>query len=154
MRLHRASLVNLSARKRKQSSARPLLIVDDDQIVVYLADKLFDRCFPELQLMRAGNGREAINFLNKSSKNYPEVILLDVNMPLVNGFEFLDWFHKEHQPPAGLPFAKITVFSTAMRSEERKRSLAYEHVADYIEKPLTEDKIRNRIGVLLPGVPS
>ena len=87
------------------------------------------------------NGKEAIDFF-ATTVDPPELVLLDINMPLINGFEFLDYYNTKGWNGR----TKFAVYSTSSRDEDKEKSMKYNHVIDYIEKPLTADGLgRKRI---------
>jgi len=72
------------------------LLVDDDDISLYIHKRLLKRINIIDQFDKANNGVEALNLYQhymKSDTGYPDVILLDINMPVMNGFEFLEAFN-------------------------------------------------------------
>jgi CheY-like chemotaxis protein len=69
---------------------KPILLVEDDIVDVMTAKRaLKDLKIPN-QLIRVGNGEEALEYLNNKGNAKPCIILLDLNMPKMNGFEFLN----------------------------------------------------------------
>ena len=79
-----------------------VLIVEDEQLLNEAYARVLSTA--NISLMRAYNGKEALEMLKKQT---PDIILLDLRMPVMNGIDFL----KELKPQATLPGTKIIVFS-------------------------------------------
>jgi CheY-like chemotaxis protein len=118
-----------------------ILIVDDENINILTLTKLLKS---EYIIYAAKNGKYAINI---AKKQLPDVILLDIIMPEMDGYEVLSLLKKDEET------RKIPViFITGLVSDEdEKKGLAL-GAADYIRKPLKDDiviqKIRNQIQIM------
>ncbi len=110
-------------------------IIDDDQIFTYLISKqmsLVDFCETTLVFK---NGMEAINYFKpilESPLLLPTLILLDLNMPVLDGWQFLDEFRKFK------PAKKIAIYivSSSFDQEDRDKALSYPEVSGFYTKPL------------------
>lgn len=85
--------------------------------------------------------KDALDFLRRNDRPEIDAILLDINMPGMNGFDFLDEATQEF----GDSFAKVTVImlTTSMLDEDQRRAAQYESVKDYINKPLEHEHLVN-----------
>ena len=73
-----------------------IVIVDDHQVVSEAIAGLID-ALPQYHILyQARNGKELVNKFARSPKNIPDIILLDINMPIMNGFETAEWLQKNH----------------------------------------------------------
>jgi len=101
----------------------------------------------------AKDGEEALSYIKKAGSNdlsefpvdrevnfpNPDLIFLDINMPRMNGFEFLDEYKKFD---ANLKSAvQIIVLTTSLNPDDQKRALGYKEVAGFQRKPLTTKMI-------------
>ena len=86
----------------------------------------------------AENGLLAVHYLEKSC---PNLIILDLNMPVMDGFEFLDYKDKHNLCP-NLP---IIVLTSSGRPSDREKAIAHENVVDYLEKPMNYEKIQHML---------
>lgn len=119
-----------------------LLLIDDDDVFVFLAKKTVERTNLVEFIQVFGNGLDAINFLKLNHDNInllPEIILLDLSMPIMDGWQFLDQF-KELIP---ILQKKISVYicSSSISPSDILLAKNNEAVSDYIIKPVTKDKI-------------
>lgn len=91
---------------------------------------------------------DALGFLREDSHPPIDAILLDINMPGLNGFQFLDAATEEF----GDSFAKIAVImlTTSILEEDKRRASHYAIVKDYINKPLEQQHLE-RIDRMLGG---
>ena len=113
-----------------------ILLVDDDDTSNLLTSIILKRNI-DAEVHSLLNGKEAIDYLSELKEGYPDLIFLDINMPLVNGFEFLEWFHENCMKMK----AYVTMYSSSNREEDKEKAFAYDRVIHYIEKPINKEKI-------------
>ncbi len=129
--------------------SKPMVMVVDD----YAPDRVFARlmldkaeCFGEV--MEVPGGEEALVLYEQwldgqraelPSSFPPLIILLDINMPRMNGFEFLDRF-TELVPKLGEEAPIVLMLTSSEEPYDQQRAEAYEVVAGYLSKPLTAPK--------------
>lgn len=123
---------------------KTLTLVDDDDVFVFLTTKAIKQTNLFDLIKVFGNGLEALNFLKENKNNVsalPEIILLDLSMPIMNGWQFLEEFTKLN-PTIG---KKITIYicSSSISPDEIMRAKTISEVSDYIIKPITKDKLIN-----------
>ncbi|HLP21406.1 MAG TPA: response regulator [Chitinophagales bacterium] len=124
-------------------SARKILLVDDDAGVNYLNRFLLESAGIGAEIQVAQNGQEALDILEKDGV-CPDVIFLDVNMPVMDGFEFLQ---ELKQRTALYNTARIYVITSSLRETDRETALSFECVKGYLEKPLSEEMINKIFAV-------
>jgi CheY-like chemotaxis protein len=115
-----------------------ILLVEDDYLDIMNVERELKKINIEYPIHVARNGREALNMLRGEGAEKispaPSVILLDINMPKMNGVEFLE--ELRHEPE----FSHIPVFIMTTSNEETDRMEARRlSVSGYIVKPLTFD---------------
>ncbi len=128
----------------KTTRISSILLVDDNASLNMVNMRYIERLELAQQVAEVRNGQEAIDFVLKQNKYangnptfVPEVIILDLNMPIMDGFEFL----KKYQDIAPqLQTSRIIVLSSSNRQEEKEKALAFEAVEDYWVKPITKEK--------------
>lgn len=111
-----------------------ILVVDDSKLI----HKMFDMMLRQYQLVHALDGREALTLLTEHAD--VDLILLDVNMPNMNGLEFLDQI-KGDSAFADIP---VVMISTEGTEEDTQRGLEAGAVA-YIKKPFKNEEILGMI---------
>lgn len=116
---------------------KKILIIDDDETSNYIASRAIRIARTDTHIYTVLNGMEAIDYFKKNTNDLPAYVLLDINMPLMNGFEFLSWYNNSIYRGK----TKIIMFTTSIRQEERDRAEKFEDVIAYIEKPLSKQII-------------
>lgn len=115
-------------------------IIDDDSIFIFGAKHMMKISNFSKSLLVFKNGKEAIESLKtifKQNKNVPDIILLDINMPIMDGWQFLDEFEKLNYNTT-----KIFMVSSSIDPIDINRAKKYNTVVDYILKPISIDKIK------------
>lgn len=113
---------------------KSILVVDDSSLVQNLIKKVFN---DEFEVILAGDGREALEFIETNNIDNVLGILLDLNMPNVNGFEVLEYF-KENNLFTKIPVAIIT-------GDDSKETVnkAFEYpIVDVLNKPFNERDVK------------
>jgi len=126
------------------SKSVSVLLVDDDEINNFISIKLIKKALLNTEIMACLNGKFAIDQLveiqKKDPDKMPDYILLDINMPIMNGWEFLDEFKRLNIDAVGK--CKIFIISSSVFSNDINKARSYPLVKDFISKPLNVDKIR------------
>lgn len=127
-----------------------ILLVDDDQINNFINQRLIEDLIITEELNLVNNGLEAVDYLKGSCQNSnkcPELILLDINMPVMDGFEFLYEFKSLDFP--NKEKVKIVMLTTSTSQKDLEK-LEDHQIAGYINKPLTEEKMMELFNKLFP----
>ena len=88
-------------------------------------------------IIEALNGKTALDYLT-NNEEWPEVILLDINMPVMDGFQFLEEYQKLDKNGKS---TKIFILTSSSRDEDRRKSLSSGAVEDYFDKPLNDSHL-------------
>ncbi len=122
---------------------KKLFLIDDDTIVCYLTKLEINDVFPEIEVTKFENVEEALVILKElSSANhykFPDFILLDINMPTLDGWDFLTEYEKI--PSTKKASCKLMMYSSSIDTLEIARSKTFPSVVDYIQKPITKAAI-------------
>ena len=116
-------------------------VVDDDSVYQFTASRTLKATHIAHQILQFQNGSEAINFLRSrvnGDQSVPDIIFLDINMPITDGWAFLDQFHKLKEQLG--KEIKIYVVSSSIDPRDRNRACKYPEVTDYMEKPISMKK--------------
>ena len=127
-----------------------ILCVDDDPITLMLCKMVIAKSSFATEIITAQNGEEALNYfddlklnnLGAEIKKYPSLVFLDLNMPVMDGWEFLDHFSKEEYATA-FKNTKIIVLSSTIDPNDIQKSKTYPMVFDFLSKPITKEIIEH-----------
>ncbi|MFY0674017.1 MAG: response regulator [Bacteroidia bacterium] len=120
---------------------KKVLLVDDDQITNNLNTRIIKKLGICEQVDVATNGKEGLDYLrNCEVDNYPDLILLDINMPIMNGFEFIEAYHREFAQSKTVILMMLT---TSLQNSDYKKAKSYPEVSEYIAKPLSPAKLKD-----------
>lgn len=118
-------------------------IIDDDEIYLFSIKKVIEVNKLSEKVLEFRNGQEALDFFSTCSDhtNLPDVILLDINMPVMNGWEFIEEF-KKLKPAIDKNIMLYVVSSSVDRTDvDKARSLSNVH--DYLIKPMTASQLKS-----------
>ncbi|MFS4467390.1 response regulator [Maribacter sp. 2210JD10-5] len=124
--------------------SKPFLIciIDDDDIYRYTITRNLKALNISQKVLIFTDGEEAINFMIDNvgnSQNLPDIIFLDINMPIMDGFEFIEEYVKL-KPRVG---KKILIYmvSSSVNPVDIERAEAISEISDYLIKPIERNKL-------------
>lgn len=125
-------------------------LIDDDNIYQFTARRILESTGLTGEIQSFYNGKEAINYFkdkhNLRSEILPDIIFLDINMPVMNGWEFLEEYQTVHSSfPKNIT---LYVVSSSIDDYDIRKSREYDLVSDYIIKPINRDTYKDLIGNL------
>jgi CheY-like chemotaxis protein len=110
-----------------------VFIVDDDGVVVFLHKTSLKKSGLSINPLTFSNGKEALDYLLKHQDDEDEyLILLDINMPIMNGWKFLDEINLKS-------FANrvyVVMVTSSIYKNDRDKAMSYKNVIDFLVKPL------------------
>jgi CheY-like chemotaxis protein len=132
-----------------------IMVVDDDEPTNYISTMLIEEANCTRHLEIVDSGMDALNYLENTTgdenvKNLlipPDLLFLDINMPRMNGWEFLDEYKKLKN--ARLVKTVIIMLTTSLNPVDKLRAESIPEVAGFESKPLTAEMIRRVIKTYL-----
>jgi len=120
---------------------KKILLVEDDAITVTICERLMKISDFAGEVISCSDGRQASQYLLDSILSLPEIILLDLHMGIMNGWEFLDWYKKWAAPMQQCP--PVYVLSSSLSDEDIRHSETYDQVKGFIIKPMTVEHLND-----------
>lgn len=122
------------------------MLVDDDETTNFLNSFFLKQLDEDLPINIANNGKEAVDYLEHESvpEDLPCLLILDTNMPVMNGWEFLDAFGQKFDED--FKSKVVIVMLTALDTKETTAlAMANPNVSDTAQKPLSDLKFKSLI---------
>lgn len=117
------------------SNVTHIMLIDDDLTNNFLNKYVIGDLYPDVQIIEKLNGQEAINYLKNNDNIIPDIIFLDINMPVMNGFEFLENFQ-----PMNMNIL-LFMLTSSVNDADYLKAKSYPIVQKYFEKPLTKEML-------------
>jgi len=141
---------------KKISGLDCIILVDDDDITNYLHKRLITKSNLDVQIKVNSNSEDALIYLKKISQEQmndinenkaprPGIIFLDINMPLMDGWEFIDEYKK--LPEDIKSNIIITMLTTSVNPDDEKMANSIPEINYFLQKPLTEKKLSDTINM-------
>ena len=125
--------------------------------ILLIDDNKADNAFHQIKIKRAEvcdtisvatTGTQALNYLEKAAQQLeefpkPDLIFLDINLPGMDGFDFLDEFHKLNDTLKSE--TKVVMLTTSLNPDDQTRALNYKEVKNFLNKPLTVELIQDTV---------
>ena len=128
---------------------RLILLIDDDIDDNFFHRRVITKANVAEDVVECLDGKDALDFLKNEgkyageNKPYPQpgLLFLDINMPKMNGWEFLDAYEKLPPHIKGGPV--VAMLTTSANEQDLAQAKKYDIVKDYRNKPLTEDMLKD-----------
>jgi len=121
------------------------IIIDDSELDCYVTQKFLERSAKDLAIQTFQNAQNALEIIRESTAGnnlVPTIILLDLQMPFMNGVDFIEEFEKfPAEVQKNYRITILTVLTPANNPADIYRIRTYKTVNNIIEKPLTKEKL-------------
>jgi len=135
--------------KRTESAYKTVMLIDDNEIDNFINTKMIEGCNFAGHIYVNTDGKSALEFLknlermgSKGIDLLPQIIFLDLNMPGIDGFKFIENFEKVLHPDFRKGI-KIVILSSSMNPADAENAKAIKSINQYISKPLNEVALKN-----------
>ncbi|MFZ1807528.1 MAG: response regulator [Cyclobacteriaceae bacterium] len=131
------------------SKAVVICIIDDDDVYQYTVTRALKSSSLAKKILVFSDGEEAIDFMSDNIANkesLPDVIFLDVNMPIMDGWEFLEEYVKL-KPRVG-KIITIYMVTSSVDPVDVERAEKFSEISDYLVKPIQPDQIRELVALM------
>lgn len=122
---------------------KKLLIIDDDPLAKRMLSMTIDKHQFAEKVSTLPNGKEGIDYFNDLSdqqeRDTPDLIFLDIHMPVMNGWGFLEEYTERHEQR--FPSVKICILTSSDDPADSERALSYSSVLMFIRKPVSTEEI-------------
>lgn len=115
-----------------------IILLDDDKTTNFLNERILKKVFPEASIKVFDRASDLLSFLNNADEDSRYSLLLDVNMPEMNGFQFLD----ECQAKSLRSKLEVTVMLSTESPAGVKKDMNARSIERFIEKPLNENRLK------------
>lgn len=116
-----------------------IILVDDDPINNLINKRLITKLDISDTVEEYLDAEKAIEHIKSLKKKDKVLILLDINMPVMNGWDFLNFYTDKFNDRDD----KIVMLSSSIEAQDRQRAFGYAVVDGFLEKPLTREKMKS-----------
>lgn len=118
-----------------------VLVIDDDEINNFTIEAMLERTDFVNAYEIQDSGWGALSYLKTADeqKAFPNLIFVDINMPEMDGYEFLERY--EHSFWSQHKDTRVYMLSSSISESDKEKALSYTCISEYITKPLSRDKL-------------
>ncbi len=122
---------------------KSILLIDDDKATNYIHTLYLNEWDFAEKIYTALNGQEALDFLKTNEEfraNKPSLILLDINMPVMNGFEFMEAYKElDDEMKATI---MVVMLTSSLHEEDQQRANNLDDLKSFMNKPLSKEQMQ------------
>lgn len=119
------------------------ILIDDDPIINLVHKKVIKKMDEEAEITDFISGIMALNYLKNNTPRQNEIVLLDINMPEMNGFEFLESLLKNKDIDTNN--LNIFILTSSLNSKDKEEATKFPILKGYLEKPLDINNLKHLI---------
>ena len=123
---------------------RKVMVIDDNEMDLYVSRRVMERYAFAEEILLMDSAKDALAYFQANehnADNLPSLIFLDINMPEMNGFEFLDAYNELSETVKRNCI--ILMLTTSVHEEDKKRADNSPYVRNFLNKPLSADKLKS-----------
>lgn len=114
-----------------------ICLVDDEAVFHWIVGEYLRKMGIEQDLLSFYNGEEIFEYLSEGKESLPDILLLDLNMPVCNGWKFLEKYEELKETNGSN--MKIYIVSSSIDPKDKQRAESFSSIKDFISKPITDD---------------
>ncbi|MCG8321098.1 MAG: response regulator [Cytophagales bacterium] len=122
---------------------KSILLIDDEDINLFILQNLLRLSGIKAEIVFFNTSMKGINHLQgliDRGEKFPDLILLDIEMPVLNGWDFLDMY-KQFDKTYTYD-CKVIIFTTSIIEQDMIKAKSYEEVEDFVNKPMTIEMLK------------
>lgn len=123
-----------------------VMLLDDNELDNYINEKIIQACHFSEKIYKNTSGKSALEFLSNISvpENgmidlYPEIIFVDLNMPMMDGFQFINYIKNNERSTVKNRFVILT---SSINDEDRRKAYELDKEIVFLNKPLNEEMLK------------
>lgn len=120
-----------------------IFLIDDNTIDLLISRKLLLKHDSDLTVIEFNKAQEAIVALQNATESSPDLVLLDLNMPGMNGWEFLEAVKEQSYQPD-----RVFILTSSLDERDKAMATEYPSVKGYITKPLNTESITKALSAV------
>ncbi|RZK73541.1 MAG: response regulator [Pedobacter sp.] len=126
-----------------------LLVIDDDDINIFIIKKIVAKTGYNVEMVSKNNGQLAIDYLRQvasDKEQFPHLMLIDINMPILNGWEFLDAYNDLETSLK----SDMYMLSSSVYENDIEKAKTYKTIKGFISKPLSLERLTELLRQIVP----
>lgn len=131
---------NLLLAETSVKKVQNIWLVDDDQVIAYITQRLINNADQSVRVNTFLSAKLALEKLKYNTES-PDILLLDINMPGINGWQFLDELRAMHR------FINVYMYSSSIDPEDINKARSYPMVRDFLAKPIDSVAIKSLLDI-------
>ena len=113
------------------------MVIDDDKMVLFIQEKMLQMSGFSSTPLKFEDASKALDYFKSNTNTKDVIIFLDINMPYISGWEFLDEL-EENQPKQNI---NVIVVTSSIDLRDKESAFEYDSVVDYMVKPVTKENL-------------
>ncbi len=118
-----------------------IVLIDDDPTTNYLNKLIIERSDLVDEVLTFNSAEEALNYFNTNNSTTDALVLLDINMPIMNGWQFLDHYREMEGDKSN----KIVMLTSSINPSDKQLADEKNEIVDYKSKPLSVEMLQDLV---------